>query len=98
MIAEHHNLATYAPTLHLKLKEFITADATINLKTYGYKLGKTIVKDQQVQGELAGALFAKALILPKTFNFWAALTTVLVTSATKSVTKTPTAYLAHYGE
>ena len=98
LIKEHHDIAVYAPTLHSKIKEFVTADATINLKTYGYKLGRTIVKDQQVQGELAGALFAKALVLPKSFNFWVVLTTVLITGATKSVTKSPKAYLEHYGD
>ena len=93
LIAESDSIKSYAPTFHKKLWEFFESEADGNWNRYLKQLPVTVAKDEQVQGQLAGILFGKATVSPKSLTFWGAISTVLTQAVIKSVTKSGDAYV-----
>lgn len=93
LIAESDTIKKFAPTFHEKLWEFFESEVDGNWNRYLKQLPPTVAKDEQVQGQLAGILFGKATVSPKSLTFWGAILAVLTQATIKSVTKSGDAYM-----
>jgi len=46
LLAEHKITTSYAPTLHVKIEEFLNSQVKVKLKNYAKQLPETIAKDE----------------------------------------------------
>jgi len=86
-------IKAFAPTLHNKMMELITVEKQ-NVKSNTIdNLPSKVITDEKTQAQVAGILYGKQVLSPKSLSAWGALSTVLIQSVIKSFTNMPDAFI-----
>ena len=94
ILAELENIQKYAPTLHKKVMQLISAENDKLVSGACKQLPKQVITDEKAQAQTAGILYGKYMISASGLSAWGALFTVLIQAGLKSATNLPGAYLS----
>jgi len=90
---ESETIKAFAPTLHRKMMDLISVEKQKAKSITIDNLPGKVVTDEKTQSQVAGILYGKQVLSPKSLSAWGALSTVLIQSVIKSFANMPDAFI-----